>query len=236
MSPTNSSTDGKSGGDLERQHTISPRDQPALPYIPRDFASPMPLGLLSFATSVFMLSLFELQPRGITVNNIVIANMIFYGGIGQVVSGIMEFVTGNTFGATVFSSFGGFNLAYAFIFLPGSGIIAAYTDAETGLPTPEFSQAVAMFVWGWFILSTIFTFAAARSSWALLLLLFFVDLTFLLIATGHMMSDGAQVLKASAGTGFVAAAIGYYTGAAGLMNNGVTPFNLPLGSLARKHD
>ncbi|KAH9884556.1 GPR1/FUN34/yaaH family-domain-containing protein [Xylariomycetidae sp. FL2044] len=234
MSPSNSISKHHAG-DLERQSTVSPRDQPAMPYVPRNLANPMPLGLLAFATSLFTLSLFELHPRGVQHNNIVITNMIFFGGVSQVIAGIMEFFTGNTFGATVFNSYGAFNLAYALIYLPGSGIIDAYIDPETSALSPEFNQAVAMFVWGWFIMSVIFTLAAVRSSWVLLIALVFVDLCLMLIACGQMV-DNEEVLKASAVFGLVAAALAYYAGAAGLFGNGVTPFNLPLGPLAPKRE
>lgn len=107
------------------------------------------------------------------------------------------------FGATVFSSYAGFNLAYALIFIPGSGIMAAYTDAQTGELSPQFPQALAMFVWAWLIVSVIFTVAATRSSWVLLILLVFVDLTLVFLAAGNM-ADVPQLQTAASATGFIA--------------------------------
>ncbi len=221
MSPSTPSVSSKTGADLEAQVTISPRDQPALPYVPRNFANPAPLGLTAFATSMFMLSLMNLHPRGVLEPNIIISTMIFFGGLCQYISGIMEFVAGNTvscfpecvpalcahsddqFGATVFSSFAGFNVAYALIFIPGTGILSAYVDAATGEPTAELPQAIAMFVWAWFIVCVIFTVAATRSSWVLLILLVFVDLNLLFIATSYMCGVPA-LLKAASAVGFIA--------------------------------
>lgn len=100
-------------------------------------------------------------------------SLIAYGGLGQTIAGIFAFIHGNTFGATVFCTYAGFQLSYALIYLPGSGIIAAYTDAVTGLPTAEFTQAIALFVWAWFIVTMIFTVAAIRSNWVMLLVLVF---------------------------------------------------------------
>ncbi|KAM0326990.1 hypothetical protein ACHAQA_006111 [Verticillium albo-atrum] len=73
-----------------------------------------------------------------------ISVLIFFGGIGQYIVGIMEFINGNTFGATVFTSYGAFNVSYAMIFLPGSGIIAAYTNSAGEL-SPDFSQSLALY-------------------------------------------------------------------------------------------
>jgi succinate-acetate transporter protein len=72
------------------------------------------------------------------------------------------------------------------IFLPGTGIMAAYTDAETGELRDEFHQALAMYLIAWFILTVIFTIAAIRSSWILFADLVFLDLCFLFLACGNM--------------------------------------------------
>ncbi|KAI1099194.1 GPR1/FUN34/yaaH family-domain-containing protein [Jackrogersella minutella] len=232
MSITMSVSEGKTT-DLEKQATISPREQVGLPYVPRAFANPAPLGLLSFATSIFMISLLGLEPRGVKAPNIIIPNMVFFGGAAQFIAGIMEFVAGNTLGATLFTSYAAFNLAYALIFLPGSGIIAAYSDPSTGALIPEFDQAIAMFVWAWFIISMIFTVATVRSSWTLLGALVFVDITLILLAVGYMLGQ-EQCLKAASATGFITAALAYWAGTAGLWGDGITPFTVPVGSLKRE--
>ncbi|KAI1416080.1 GPR1/FUN34/yaaH family-domain-containing protein [Hypoxylon sp. FL1857] len=232
MSITTSITDGKAV-DLEKQATISPREQVSVQYVPRTVANPAPLGLLSFATSIFMISLLGLEPRGVKAPNIILPNMVFFGGAAQFIAGIMEFVAGNTFGATLFTSYAAFNLAYALIFLPGSGILAAYTDPSTGALLPEFGQAVAMFVWAWFIVSMIFTIATVRTSWTLLIALVFVDITLILLAVGHML-DQESCLKAASATGFVVAFLAYWAGTAGLWGDGITPFKVPVGSLKKE--
>ena len=75
------------------------------------------------------------------------------------------------------------------IYLPGTGIIAAYVDKETGELNNQFSQAIAMFVFAWFVLTMVFTVGAMRSSWVLFIALMFVDLHLLLIACGHLTGN-----------------------------------------------
>lgn len=70
--------------------------------------------------------------------------------------------------------------------------MAAYTDPTSGAPTPEFNQAISIFMWVWLIVSVIFTVAAVRSTWILFLDMFMVDLTLLLLACGFMV--GTQSL------------------------------------------
>ena len=57
-------------------------------------------GLFSFASTTLILSLYNLQTRGITAPNVVVGMAIFCGGLAQFLAGMWEFATGNTFGAT----------------------------------------------------------------------------------------------------------------------------------------
>ncbi len=53
------------------------------------------------------------------------------GGLAQLLAGMWEFAAGNTFGATAFSSYGGFWLSFAAILIPGSGVLDALkTDTD----------------------------------------------------------------------------------------------------------
>lgn len=113
---------------LERLRTdgghVASTEQPSLPIVHRRLANPAPLGLLSFATGIFLISILGVNARGVTTPNVLVGVLMFFGGVCQFISGIMEFVAGNTFGATVFPSYAAFNFSYAMIYIPGTGIIA----------------------------------------------------------------------------------------------------------------
>ncbi len=97
MSTRSTHSDSKAhGADLEAQATISPRDQTGLPYVPRNLANPAPLGLLAFGTSIFLITMFNAAPGGTSTPNVIVGDMIFFGGVAQFIAGIMEFITGNT--------------------------------------------------------------------------------------------------------------------------------------------
>ncbi|KAM0449302.1 hypothetical protein ACHAO4_007649 [Trichoderma viride] len=215
--------------DLERLRTkgghIDNRDQPSLPVIHRSFANPAPLGLLSFATGVFLLSLLGVHARGIVQKNILVGVFVFFGGVCQFISGIMEFVAGNTFGATIFPAYAALSLSFALIFIPGSGIIDAYSDAEGHL-LPEFNQALALYLWSWLILNAIFTVASIRSSWPLFMALLLFNVELPLLATGYMVGN-ESLLVAGNSVGFLVAFCAYWSGCAGLWSGGMTPFTLP---------
>lgn len=153
---------------------------------------------------MFLISSFGIQARGIQTPNVMISVLIAFGGICQYLVGIFEFVSGNTFGATVFTSYGAFNLSYGMIYLPGTGIAAAYTDAQTGALSRDFGQSISLYLWAWFILTVIFTIAALRSSWILLLDLAALDVCLLLLAVGYM-AESQSVLTAGYAFGYVVA-------------------------------
>jgi len=89
-------------------------------------ANPAPLGLLGFGLTTVLLNLHNagLFP----LDAMILAMGIFYGGIGQVIVGIMEWKKNNTFGATAFTSYGLFWLTLvALIILPQTGYAAKPT-------------------------------------------------------------------------------------------------------------
>ena len=92
------------------------------------------------------------------------------------------------------------------IYLPGSGIVAAYTDSATGQLSPEFDQALGLYYTAWCIVTFLFAVGACRASWVVVLILCFFDLECLLLAAG-LMSGNAGVLKAGNGVGFVVAVL-----------------------------
>jgi succinate-acetate transporter protein len=86
------------------------------------FANPAPLGLMGFGMTTVLLNIHNAGffPLG----SMILAMGIFYGGIAQIIAGIMEFRKGNTFGVTAFTSYGLFWLTLVFILvfknLPGN--------------------------------------------------------------------------------------------------------------------
>ncbi|KAL2860165.1 GPR1/FUN34/yaaH family-domain-containing protein [Aspergillus pseudodeflectus] len=204
---------------------VNDRSQLPLPVVHRSFANPTPLGLISFAADIFLISVYGLHACGIQSPNAMIGMLIFFGGVCQFLAGIMEFITGNTFGATVFPSYAAFNLSYALIYIPGSGILSAYTDATTGALRPEFNQALAIYLWVWFIITVLYTVAAMRSTWVLFLDLLALSVCLLLLACGFM--TGVEgLLTAGYAVGVVVCFLSFWAGCTGLYT-GITPIKLP---------
>ncbi len=105
-------------------------------------ANPAPLGLMGFGVTTVLLNLANAGYY--PLDSIVLAMGIFYGGIAQIITGLMEFRKGNTFGTTAFVSYGLFWLSFVFlILLQSTGLGGATTSTST---------SAYLFMWGLFTL------------------------------------------------------------------------------------
>jgi len=95
-------------------------------------ANPAPLGLFGFGMTTILLNFANAGIYGL--DSSVLAMGIFYGGIAQIIAGIMEFRKGNTFGTTAFISYGFFWETFVFLFiLPGLTGMGGFAPSNTGL-------------------------------------------------------------------------------------------------------
>lgn len=186
-------------------------------------ANPAPLGLSAFALTTFVLSCVNagfLIPQGAGAN-VVVGLALFYGGIAQLLAGMWEFRSGNTFGATAFSSYGGFWLAFGAIFIPGTGILDALVKANVVQP------ALGLFLLGWTIFTFILLLGALRSNMALIALFALLFLTFLALTISNL---GGGITWAVIGgwLGILTALVAWYTALAGVLSSSKSMFSLPV--------
>jgi hypothetical protein len=105
-------------------------------------ANPGPLGLMGFGMTTVLLNIHN--AGFFPISAMILAMGLFYGGIAQIIAGILEFRKGNTFGVTAFISYGHFWLTLvALIVMPRLGW------AE---PTPAKFMGWYLFLWGIFTL------------------------------------------------------------------------------------
>ncbi|EAS29311.3 GPR/FUN34 family protein [Coccidioides immitis RS] len=201
---------------------------------PRQFANPAPLGLSAFALTTFVLSLINMQARGTTAPNIVVASAFGYGGLVQLLAGMWEMAVGNTFGATALSSYGGFWISYAIIFTPGGfEIMSSVTevDGASGL-----NSTVGFWLAGWFIFTTIMLIFTFKTNWAFILLFLTLDLAFLMLAVAHFQETSpgkvnTPLTKAGGFFGLLAAFLAWYNAVAGIATEENSFVRYPVGPL-----
>lgn len=179
-------------------------------------ANPAPLGLMGFGMTTVLLNIhnagfFELDAM-------ILAMGIFFGGMAQVIAGIMEFKKNNTFGTTAFTSFGFFWLA-----LVGLNILPlmGYGEAPGSL-----SMAAFLFMWGLF---TLFMFIATlRISRALQVVFGTLALLFFLLAIGNF-TGSALILTIAGYEGIICGFTAIYAAMAQVINESYGETVLPLG-------
>jgi len=197
---------------------------------PSRIGNPGALGLFSFASTTFMLSLYNLQTRGIKTPNVVVGMAIFCGGLAQLLAGMWEFPRGNVFGATAFSSYGAFWLSYATILIPGSGIVAAYENGD------DLSNALGIFLIAWMMVTFLLFVAALRKNIGFIVLLGFLTITFAALAAGEF-TGSAGATKAGGALGVITAFIAYYVGLSELLAaEDMAVARLPLGVFPKRVD
>lgn len=117
--------------------------------------------MFGFSTTTLLLSLYNVQVQGINIPNAVLGFALTYGGLAQFLAGLWEFASGNTFGATVFCSFGMFWWGYAVLLIPFFGFMGTY-DGQPGIYAQgspyaaEADNAIGLFLWIWFGITTIY--------------------------------------------------------------------------------
>jgi len=112
-------------------------------------ANPAPLGLLGFGLTTVLLNLHNagLFP----LDTMILAMGIAYGGLAQIIVGIMEFKKGNTFGTVAFSSYGLFWWSLVLL------LILPKLTFIPGLNAPtETAMAAYFFMWGLFTFAMFF--------------------------------------------------------------------------------
>ena len=127
-------------------------------------------------------------------------------GIAQLVAGIWEFRTGNTFGAVAFCSFGAFWISYFVLIrlIPAAAI------------TPH---GVSAYLWMWAIFTIYMFVASLRTTGAVAVVFFLLAITFVLLAWGDMGSGHTSIHKAGGWVGLATAIAAWYASFAAVMNS-----------------
>ena len=183
-------------------------------------ANPAPLGLFGFGMTTVLLNLHN---AGIyEMNSMILAMGIFYGGISQIIAGIMESKKNNSFGMTAFISYGFFWLTLVgLIVMPKLGWITA--TSVTGM-------IAYLIMWG--VFTFLLFFGTLKISKALQFVFATLTVLFFLLAAGD--ATGNQGLKTFTGyEGIICGLSAIYTGAASLLNEVYGKTVLPIGVVAR---
>src|SRR3954451_7363722 len=185
-------------------------------------ADPGPLGLGAFALTTFVLSMFNAGLVGKGGEPVVLGLALAYGGLAQLLAGMWEFRTGNTFGAVAFTSFGAFWLSFW----------ALNQFFVKDIPAADVGHAVGLFLIAWGIFTMYMWVASFRVSVAVMLVFFALTVTFFLLGIGNA-GNHTGIIKAGGYAGLVTAALAWYASFAAVVNSTFGRTLLPVRELKR---
>src|SRR5690349_8242293 len=141
-------------------------------------ADPAPLGLAAFALTTFMLS----GHNATFIPDLIWVGLaLFYGGMCQLLAGMWEFRNRNVFGATAFSTYGGFWMSLG-IFVVLAVTVHSFGDELKGANLPN---AIAWFLLAFAIFNTYMLLWSTQVSVAVFLVFLTLEMTEILLVIGN---------------------------------------------------
>jgi succinate-acetate transporter protein len=191
-------------------------------FVPSPIADPGPLGLAAFALTTFVLSMFNANLVGAGGEPIVFGLALAYGGLAQLLAGMWEFRTGNTFGAVAFTSYGAFWLSFwAFV-----------QFFEKDVPKADSGHAVGLFLIAWGIFTLYMFVASLRTTAAIATVFALLAATFFVLGIGNA-GGHTNIVHVGGWIGLATAAAAWYASFAAVTNSTFGRVVLPVVPLRR---
>lgn len=168
-------------------------------------ANPAPLGLCAFGMTTLLLSLHN---AGLTtLSSTILAMALLYGGLAQVLVGIMEWKKNNSFGMLTFGSFGFFWISFAtLLMLPAAGLAKAPGAAEL---------AAFLAIWGIFAFGL---FICTLKMHRLLQITLAAVVLLVILLVGAQLTGIGLVLTLAGIVGVIAGGLALYMGMGQVIN------------------
>ena len=184
-------------------------------------ANPAPLGLMGFGMTTVLLNLHNAGAFGLSTA--ILAMGIFFGGLAQVIAGMMEWKKGNTFGTTAFTSYGFFWLA----------LVGLLILPELGIGEAADKTTMAWFLGLWGVFTAVLFIATLRMNRALQFVFASLALLFFTLALGDALND-PTITQVAGFIGIVCGLSAMYTALAQVLNEVYGRTVLPLGPVSRR--
>ncbi len=184
-------------------------------------ANPAPLGLLGFGMTTVLLNLHN--AGFYELNSMVLAMGICYGGLAQIIAGIMEWKKSNTFAATAFISYGLFWLS----------LVTLVVLAKAGLGAPSNDVAMAAYLAMWGLFTAVMFLGTLRLNRALQIVFGTLTILFFMLAIGDFTAASAGFKHATGYEGIVCGFSAIYAGLAQVLNEVFGKTMLPLGPVKK---
>jgi uncharacterized protein len=202
---------------VSEDRTVQPSPTSAVPGT--GIADPAPLGLAAFAATTFLLSAANAGWMSKATGDAWLGYAFAYGGFGQLLAGMWEFRNRNVFGATAFSTYGGF-----WIGLGLWALLVAPKAATAGAADHDIAWILLTFA----IINTYLLILSTQVNMAVFLVFLTLEITEIILLIGNFAGSTGTV-KFGGYVGLVTALVAFYTSAAGISNGLAGKLRFPVG-------
>jgi succinate-acetate transporter protein len=201
-------------------------------------ADPGPLGLAAFAATTFMLSMVnaglvgtKTAPGG-SLLPMIAGLALAYGGIAQLLAGLWEFRTGNTFGAVAFCSYGAFWISFFLIVQLG---VPGVVEQKGG---GVLFSGLSLYLYTWGIFTAYMFVASLRTTGAIALVFLLLAITYFILGIGNASLAGTSnvtngTIKLGGYLGIATAIAAWYASFAAVVNSTFGRVMMPVVPLRR---
>lgn len=179
-------------------------------------ANPAPLGLMGFGMTTVLLNIHN--AGFFALGSMILAMGIFYGGLAQIIAGILEYRKGNTFGVTAFTSYGLFWLSLVGLLIIPKIIAGFEGPGDTAMGS-------YLFMWGLF--TFLMFISTLKHPKALQFVFISLAILFWLLALGHFVDP--IFTKIAGYEGIICGLSAIYLAMAQVMNETFGKIILPVG-------
>ena len=172
-------------------------------------ADPAPLGLAGFATTTFLLSAANAGWMNAASGAAFLGYAFAYGGFIQLLAGMWEFRNRNVFGATAFSTYGGFWL--------GLGLWVLLVAGNSKLTAAQLSHDKGWILLAFAIVNTYLLILSTQTNMAVFGVFLTLEITEILLFIGGF-ANSSGLVKGGGYLGIITAVVAWYASAAGISN------------------
>ena len=202
---------------VSEDRTVQPSPTTAVPGT--GIADPAPLGLAAFAATTFLLSAANAGWMTKATGDAWLGYAFAYGGFGQLLAGMWEFRNRNVFGATAFSTYGGFWIGLA---------IWALLVAPKATSAAAAGHDIAWILLAFAIINTYLLILSTQVNMAVFLVFLTLEITEIILVIGNF-SGSTGTVKLGGYVGLITALVAWYTSAAGVSNGLAGKLRFPVG-------
>ncbi|KAK7043999.1 hypothetical protein VNI00_008167 [Paramarasmius palmivorus] len=212
---------------------------PPVSTLSQRFGNPTPLAVVAFTLVLAPVACCFLKMGKADATSIaaLVGPFYFLGGTAMVISGVMEWILGNTFPFVVFITFGGFWLGLGILQDPEHNIVSAFANGG-GAASPEYNSGLMFYYAFWAVVIFIYLVTSLRTNIVFAWIFFTLTFCFIMLAAAYSkLADGkadtgVKLIKAAGGFAFGTIVGSHYLMASLLFASVGMPFRLPVGDLS----